>query len=264
MYKKMLLVWGLLILTLQGCAKEQPYYHTLSSEDKQVLAGMQPAVKQLALQKTKQLLVVQTEKLSSTQGVLQRYAYTDKGWQAVGHSLSITIGRNGLGWGRGLHTIPKNAKSIKKEGDGKAPMGIFWLEHAFGYYPFETKYPYKVYKSTDHCVDDVNSILYNKIVDGTKMRSHYGSHERMRFAQNYYKYGVVVNHNGILNGEYAKKGAGSCIFLHIKNKPTAGCTVMTESEMKMLIKWLDKDKEPLLVQGTGKEVKRLLKTIPGF
>ena len=80
----------------------------------------------------------------------------------------------------------------------------------------------------------------------------------MRFPKDYYKYGIVVNHNHI-DEEGAKKGAGSCIFIHIKKVPTAGCTVMTESEMKEIIRWLDPEAKPLLLQGTEEVVKTLWK-----
>jgi len=209
---------------------------------------------------TKQLIVVSTKNWSTPNGQLQRYDKQGKTWHKVGKEISIKLGRNGLGWGRGLHTIPKGAKIIKKEGDGKAPAGIFTLKQAFGYNPFVVEYPYEVYKSTDHCVDDVNSKLYNKIVDSTKVKRDYKSKEHMKFPKDYYKYGIVVNHNHI-DEAGAVKGAGSCIFIHIKKVPTAGCTVMNESEMKEIIQWLDADKDPLLVQGTESVVKGLWKKI---
>ena len=209
---------------------------------------------------TKQLIVVSTKNWSVPNGKLQRYEKKNNSWHTVGKAIRIKLGRNGLGWGRGLHTIPKNAKIIKKEGDGKAPAGIFTLKQAFGYNPFVVEYPYEVYKTTDHCVDDVNSKLYNKIVDSTKVKSDYKSKEHMKFPKDYYKYGIVVNHNHI-DEAGAVKGAGSCIFMHIKKVPTAGCTVMNESEMKEIIKWLDADKDPLLVQGTEEVVKGLWKKI---
>ena len=206
---------------------------------------------------TKQLIVVSTKDWSAPSGQLQRYEREAKAWHKVGKPIEIKLGRNGLGWGIGLHTTPKDAKVIKKEGDGKAPAGIFSLKQAFGYFPFVVDYPYEVYKSTDHCVDDVNSKLYNKIVDSSKVQIDYKSKEHMRFAKDYYKYGIVVNHNHI--DEYgAKKGAGSCIFIHIKSVPTAGCTVMKEEEMKEIITWLNVEKSPLLVQGTAEVVKELL------
>jgi D-alanyl-D-alanine dipeptidase len=209
---------------------------------------------------SEQLIVVTAKNWSTSNGKLQRYERSKNNWQKVGNAIAIKLGRNGLGWGRGLHDIPKNAKIVKKEGDGKAPAGIFSLKQAFGYEPFNVKYPYSVYKTTDHCVDDINSKFYNKIVDSKKVKIDYKSKEHMKFPKNYYKYGIVVNHNHI-DEAGAIKGAGSCIFMHIKNVPTAGCTVMSESEMKKIIKWLNVNKNPLLVQGTEEVVKELWKKI---
>ena len=212
------------------------------------------------LPNTKQLIVVSTKNWSTPNGLLQRYEKKNNAWHTVGKSISIKLGRNGLGWGRGLHNIPKGAKIVKREGDGKAPAGIFTLKQAFGYNPFVVNYPYEVYRSTDHCVDDSKSKYYNKIIDSTKTKANYKSFEHMKFPKDYYKYGIVVNHNHI-DEKGAVKGAGSCIFMHIKKVPTAGCTVMNESEMKEIIQWMDADKDPLLVQGTEEVVKGLWKKI---
>jgi D-alanyl-D-alanine dipeptidase len=210
---------------------------------------------------SKQLLVVTTENWSVSSGLMQRYERKNKQWHKVGKILEIKLGRNGLGWGIGLHTIPKDAEIIKKEGDGKSPAGIFRLNQAFGYEPFNINYPYEVYSETDHCVDDVNSKFYNKIVDSTKIDRDYKSHEVMKFPKDYYKYGIVVDHNGISDGSKSEKGAGSCIFIHIKSIPTSGCTVMTENEIKEILRWLDPKAQPLLVQGTQKVVEELWKNL---
>jgi D-alanyl-D-alanine dipeptidase len=212
------------------------------------------------LPKTEQLIVVSTKNWSTPNGTLQRYEKYGNSWQKRGKEIHIKLGRNGLGWGRGLHSIPKGAKFIKKEGDGKAPAGIFTLKQAFGYDPLALEYPYEVYKSTDHCVDDSKSKYYNKIIDATKTKAKYTSFEHMKFPKDYYKYGIVVNHNHI-DEAGAVKGAGSCIFMHIKKVPTAGCTVMNEKEMKEIILWLDAEKNPLLIQGTEEVVKGLWKKI---
>ncbi len=209
---------------------------------------------------TKQLLVVTTKNWSLPTGKLQRYELDERGWQKVGNQIDIKLGRNGLGWGIGLHEVPKDAQIIKKEGDGKSPAGIFKLKQAFGYAPFDVKYPYEVYKESDHCVDDVNSKFYNKIVDSTQVDVDYTSKEHMKFPKDYYKYGIVVDHNHI-DEDGAVKGAGSCIFIHIKDVPTAGCTVMNESEIQEIIKWLDADKNPLLLQGTEGLVRSFWKRI---
>jgi D-alanyl-D-alanine dipeptidase len=209
---------------------------------------------------SEQLIVVTTKNWSTSNGTLQRYEKSGRSWHKAGKAISIRLGRNGIGWGRGLHTIPKGAKIVKKEGDGKAPAGIFTLKQAFGYNSFVVNYPYEVYRSTDHCVDDSKSKYYNKIINSTKVKKDYKSFEHMKFPKDYYKYGIVVNHNHI-DEKGAVPGAGSCIFMHIKKVPTAGCTVMNEKEMKEILLWLDADKNPLLVQGTDAVVKDLWKKI---
>jgi D-alanyl-D-alanine dipeptidase len=207
-----------------------------------------------------QLLVVTAQKWSSSEGTLQRYEKKQGKFVPVGGTIEVLLGRNGLGWGIGLHTTPPNATWVKKEGDGRAPAGIFELKQAFGYDPLRTLYPYKAYDPTDHCVDDRHSKYYNKIVNSKETKRDYKSFEIMEFKENYYKYGVVVNHNHI-DEKGAIQGAGSCIFLHIKSVPTAGCTAMREKEMKEVIEWLRVEANPLLVQGTDEVVKMLLSQI---
>ena len=210
---------------------------------------------------TRQLLIVTAQNWSISHATLQRYHYTHGAWKRVGHPLTVQIGRNGLGWGRGLHPTPHDSHPIKHEGDGKAPAGIFQLNEAFGYAPYTIAYPYRVYRASDHCVDDIHSPYYNKIIDSTTTPKHYTSYERMRFAKDYYQYGLVVNHNGIRQGESPLKGAGSCIFIHIKPTPTAGCTAMGKQEMKQLLRWLDPHANPLLIQGVQSDIPQLLKQI---
>ncbi len=204
-----------------------------------------------------QLLVVTTDNWSTKEGKLQRYEKIDNHWRKIGKSIEIVIGRNGLGWGRGLHQIPKEAKYIKKEGDGKAPAGLFALEHAFGYAPnnFPMQFPYVTYSTTDHCVDDSNSKWYNQIIDSKKVTKDYKSFEYMKLRNNLYKYGITVAHN-----PEAIPQAGSCIFIHIKNrskKGTAGCTAMREDEIVELLKWLKEEKKPLLLQLPKEEIMKV-------
>jgi len=209
---------------------------------------------------TKQLIVVTTPNFSSSSGVLQRYQKVGNKWQKVGKKLNIKVGKNGLAWGVGLHQIPKNATLIKKEGDGKAPAGIFKLGAAFGYNHFKTVYPYKVYKEYHHCVDDIKSKYYNHIVNSHKIKKDYSSFEHMKFSKNYYKYGIAVLHNHF--GKDAIRGNGSCIFIHIKSIPTAGCTAIAkEQDIKELIKWLNPTLNPLLIQAPKTQIAKLLKEV---
>ncbi len=196
---------------------------------------------------TSQLIKVTTKGWNTKDGKLQRYEKDKKGnWFKVGKRIDVVLGRNGLGWGLGLHHIPKDARYIKKEGDGRSPAGLFRLGNGFGYREFKINFPYEKYSRTNHCVDDSHSKFYNTIIDSKRVKKDYKSFEYMRLKNNLYKYGITVKHNP----ENISK-SGSCIFVHIQSpsgKGTAGCTAMREKEIVKILKWLDIKKSPLLLQ----------------
>ena len=139
----------------------------------------------------------------------------------------------------------------KKEGDDRAPAGIFRLTSAFGYAAARSaawvKLPYLALSKQIEGIDDPNSHYYNKLVDRSKVAEiDWRSSEQMRRDDALYKWGVIVDHNPA-----AIPGAGSCIFLHIwKNSsaPTAGCTAMAETDLLSLLRWLDPARHPVLIQ----------------
>ena len=106
------------------------------------------------------------------------------------------------------------------------------------------------------CVDDVNSPFYNQLIDMPKNEP--ASFEFMKREDAQYELGVVVAHN-----KYAEKGRGSCIFMHVrkaKDASTSGCTSMSLDEIQKIVSWLDKSKEPLLIQipkSSAGEIKEL-------
>ena len=110
---------------------------------KKILLGLSFALMTLQAQipDTKQLLVVTTKNWSTSNGTLQRFEKEGSSWQKVGKAISIIRRINALGFDGVSHSTPKNGKTIKKEGDGKAPAGIFSLKQAFGYVPFKVDYP---------------------------------------------------------------------------------------------------------------------------
>jgi D-alanyl-D-alanine dipeptidase len=71
-----------------------------------------------------------------------------------------------------------------------------------------------------------------------------------------YKFGIFVDYNV----KPAIPNMGSCIFMHIwggSTEPTAGCTAMKESDILKLIGFLDKKKNPILVQVPESEYSKL-------
>ncbi len=78
---------------------------------------------------SRQIVVVRTGNWQAFTGTLQRYqrASVSAPWQAVGFSIPVVVGRNGLAWGIGLHAMDQSMLPVKIEGDGKAPAGLFSL-----------------------------------------------------------------------------------------------------------------------------------------
>jgi len=228
-----------------------------ASADAQV--DSEPEVQQPTLQR----VIVLANDDTTFKADLYAFEGTDSAWtEAFRHP--VTIGRNGLGWGLGLHSqadIPEG-DPIKHEGDGKAPMGMFALPQAWGYLPTEsvdTKLPYEVATSNLLCIDDVASPYYNRVIDreveGLPVND-LPSHEDMLRSDFLYKYTIFVAHNAAS----PQPGAGSCIFLHLwgdADTSTAGCTSMAEPDMVRLLGWLDPAKSPVLVQLTRPNYERL-------
>jgi D-alanyl-D-alanine dipeptidase len=224
--------------------------------------GQEPA----ALHSSMQILVVTTQDWNGVDGVLQAYERprAHKKWKAVGEPVAVVVGKKGLGWGVGVASASDERRRtaddpVKQEGDGKSPAGIFRLSTSFGYAAERQagwKMPYVSLTPTVECVDDARSKFYNRVLDRAAVAPDWNSSEHMLRSGGVYKWGLVVDHNA----EPVTAGVGSCVFMHIWTGPgqgTSGCTAMTEEHLEGVLKWLDPAKNPLLVQLTRADYKRL-------
>jgi len=207
-----------------------------------------------ALKSSTELIVVTTSDWNAVDGTLQRYQRPNpkKKWAPVGESVKIVVGTNGLGWGSGILPAGLNGPSdpVKKEGDGKAPAGIFELSRAFGYATQEQpgwKMPYVSLTPSVECVDDTSSKFYNRVLARESVSPDWNSSEHMLRSDELYRWGIIVDHNS----NPPQAGGGSCIFMHIWRGPgqgTVGCTAMPREQLESILGWLDPTNTPLLVQ----------------
>ncbi len=215
------------------------------------LAAEQPAPPPITWQHGQQLVVVVTADWDASSGSLRRYQRDGERWRLIGDVDPVSIGRSGSAWGLGLH--PAQAGLQKREGDGRAPAGLFAIGSAFGYADRAvTGLDYAAMQRSHYCVDVPTSPLYNRIVDTdiAGVDAIAGSTEPMRRdlhldGDPVYRLGFVIAHNadGVAN-------AGSCIFAHLwraPGTPTAGCTAMTDTVMEPLLSWLDRKRAPRFV-----------------
>ncbi len=202
---------------------------------------------------TRQLIVVTSDDWNAVAARLQRFerkSATGR-WRALGPAVDAVVGRGGMGWGIGLHGTHSPNEPIKREGDGRAPAGVFFLNTIFGYATAAeagiAAFPYREVTSSTRAVEDDQSRYYNRLVDAAQIDDiDWRGSELMLRSDNIYQWGVMVEHNW-----KPWPGGGSCIFLHIWRGPeqgTAGCTAMPLDEMDEIVHWLDWQKRPLLVQ----------------
>ena len=175
-------------------------------------------------------------------------------WARQSAPVPAMIGAAGLGWGRGL--LPGSATATlggpnKREGDQRAPAGVFRLSRATGYEKLpaaSTRLPYTAATPALRCVDDPRSPHYNQIRDApSDGKPPWTSDEAMLRSDGQYALTIAVDHNR----DPVEAGAGSCIFLHAwpaPNVPSPGCTMLRPADVARLLAWLDPAKSPVLVQ----------------
>lgn len=200
---------------------------------------------------SRQSLVVVAPDWNSQTGMLRAFERSGAEWKMRGGNIPVVLGKNGLGWGLGLIDVKNEAGPQKAEGDHRVPAGIFLLGPAFGYAPAAgapwIKLRYVPLTPETEGVDDPGSRYYNQLVDRSKVAQvDWHSSEQMRRADDLYKWGLFVAHNPA-----ATPGAGSCIFMHIwrnSSAATVGCTAMPEQDLVQLLRWLDPEAHPVLIQ----------------
>ena len=215
------------------------------------------------LASSRQLLVVRANDWASTTATLQRFVRDEPVavWRAYGGAIRVRLGRTGLAWGSGLHHATCGDQPAKREGDGKAPAGIFAITALFGeaeagsQFAQSARLPYRCATGDLKCIDDPASRYYNRVVDQREVEAvDWHSHEDMLRSDERYAIGAVIAHNSACRPE-----AGSCIFLHVwqaAGVPTAGCTAAALADVSEISLWLDAAAHPLLVQLPEAEYER--------
>lgn len=205
------------------------------------------------LSTAQQLLVVESPGWDAPRGTLRRFERTTPNapFRPVGEPLPVALGRAGMAWRSDAGAPPPLAPGPqKREGDGRSPAGILPLGEMWGYAekaPAGVKLSYHQADDKMRCVDDVQSPSYGKLVRAPNGPEPWRSAELLRMPTDHYKYLVVIDYNMA----QPQPGKGSCIFLHVAPPPagpTAGCTALVEDELLTVLRWLDPQKRPLLIQ----------------
>ncbi|KAA0548493.1 cell wall-binding protein [Bacillus sp. BGMRC 2118] len=182
-----------------------------------------------------QLILVTTSGYDQVAAKIRTFEKVNNKWQEV-LSTSGYIGKAGFA-------------TVKKEGDQKSPRGKFSIGPAFGRYTNPgTKLPYRLITSDDVWVDDPSSTLYNTWQKASENNGRWTSAEKMDIPL--YNYGFVINYNT----ENTIPGAGSAIFFHVGTSYTLGCTATSQENVISILKWLDPNKKPIIIQTPESEL----------
>lgn len=199
-----------------------------------------------------QLIVATAPDWDASEGAIQRWKRTADGWEPMGPAIDVRLGASGLAWGIGIHP-PDAPGPQKKEGDGRAPAGVFRIGNAYGYAPNILKHRKLIYHQVterDLWVEDPTSKYYNRHLrlENRGPITEWEREAQMRMNDPAHSLKLFIGHNAPPN---AIPHAGSAIFFHIWRRdgdaPTSGCTVMAEENLRSLIAWTNPEKNPLYV-----------------
>lgn len=188
---------------------------------------------------------------NSSHATLQLYQKSGPQWKPVGKPMAARLGKNGLAWGRGIHPLPKHS-TLKKEGDWRAPAGVFTLGGVWGYEMDVKRHPalpYHRITERDLWVEDPQHPAYNRhLVLDHAPATAWEKKQQMKQSDPAHALKLFIAHNAAPD---IRPGMGSSIFFHIwrsgGSKPSAGCTTMAEHDLRTIITWLDPEKAPLYV-----------------
>jgi len=180
-----------------------------------------------------QVILVTADNYDTKSAKIQTFEKVDGKWKQVLTANGV-LGQKGFALS-------------KKEGDMESPTGKYTIGTAFGRYANPgTKLPYRKITANDVWVDDSKSSLYNTWQQ-KPANGRWTSAENMDIPA--YDYGFVINYN-----ESRTPGNGSAIFFHVGTNYTAGCTATSKEQVVSILKWLNPEKNPVIIQSPVSEL----------
>ncbi|MEH7558417.1 SH3 domain-containing protein [Priestia megaterium] len=180
-----------------------------------------------------QVILVTADNYDTKSAKIQTFEKVDGKWKQVLTANGV-LGQKGFALS-------------KKEGDMESPTGKYTIGTAFGRYENPgTKLPYQKITANDVWVDDSKSSLYNTWQQ-KPANGRWTSAENMDIPA--YDYGFVINYN-----ESRTPGNGSAIFFHVGTNYTAGCTATSKEQVVSILKWLNPEKNPVIIQSPVSEL----------
>lgn len=181
------------------------------------------------LARATRLIVVSTAAMNATTATITTYERSrpDQTWRPGGRKMRAVVGARGLAWGWTAAQFAKPGEPLKREGDKRAPAGVFTVGHSFGNTAASLPGYMNLRLGNAFCVDDPRSKLYGRIVPRAQVPAGTSGEDMPR--EQLYRQGLVVDYP-----PNAARRAGSCIFIHVWRRPasgTAGCVATAEADV---------------------------------
>ena len=172
----------------------------------------------------------------SSSGTLTLYNWENGGWVSK-FSCACAVGKNGIGSNYG-------------EGQGVTPLGTFKLGFVLANVDPENGMAFKMASSSTAIVDDVNSPLYNTLVDTSQVGDVSVDPVGSNIVNGKLSCIIFIEHNGNgLSSDGVVPGKGSVITIcgnYRDFNSTAGCIDITAADMRTLLGLLDGTKNPYI------------------
>ena len=203
-----------------------------------------------------QCILVLAPDWESHAGTLRRFERDGElsPWKQAGSEYNALLGKNGLGWGRGLHGFRLDrAHPYAREGSGRSPAGVFTIPTTFGYLPpgeLRLNMPYLRRTANIVGVEDPASRYYNRFVDKSTIPDpdwDKSSERGLDTFPPHFEWGFQIGHN---TDPIVPQG-GSMIHVHCSapgDTQTQGCTALAPEAVRATLLWLDAAKNPVIVQ----------------
>jgi L,D-peptidoglycan transpeptidase YkuD (ErfK/YbiS/YcfS/YnhG family) len=200
----------------------------------------------------RQVIVVEAPRWSSTEGTLTAFEKSDGEWAIVQPTVRAQLGYGGLVRG-----------DRRRQGTGTVPTGVFDILSGFGRKADPgTELDYiQVDRNDAWTYNPKVPSTYNVFQTADRSWKSYGGYvEELWDMGMQYDYVAVLDYNlpegpirtdakGIRRSTTPPNTSrGGGIFLHVDNgNKTAGCVAVKRSVMRDLMRWLDPDKDPVIV-----------------
>lgn len=216
----------------------------------------------LHLEQALQMLLVEIPDWHHSDGYLQRYVRSslDAPWVKVGEPVEVTLGKKGVAWvdSEDYSNVRQQLDPFKDSNmDDRSPVGIFRLGPAFGHQLAEREiqlYDYIEINERYACVYAHESKYVNQIVHKTQVvPPEMNRAMSLNDQSGLYQLGVMIHPpRKVKDSELL-----SCLFLHVwdgRRIGTKGSTEMDLEDLEEIVYWLDREKNPVLVQLVSRDI----------